>query len=195
MTDRQATPPIPDEPVAARPTAPLAELPPAAVLAIAWLLPGAGFVLYRMWARGAAVAAMVLLTFVLGLNLHGGVMWPTWNPRAQDFNLINNLTVVVQAGMGVPAAASLLAYLAAPELAERGAPEDGRGGWVWLGGRPRHPYYELGSYFLIVAGAINYFAVFNLYDRVVRRDPRYREDESGAQGAAGGADSAEAARS
>jgi hypothetical protein len=105
---------------------------------------------------------VIMLTFGLGLTLHGGVAWPSWWPTGIDFNLMNNLTFVVQIGLGLPGLASLFAGLAH---------------WPPLGGQPAHAYYELGGYFLIVAGALNYFAVCNFYDRIVRPAPRFREQE------------------
>jgi hypothetical protein len=112
-------------------------------------------------------AALVLGTTLIGWALRGGVSWPAWSPQAEDFNLINNLTFIVQMGGGVPAFASLAGH----ELV-----------WPVLGGIPEAPYYELGGYYLIVAGAINYFCALNLYDRLVRRDRRYEQQEAEGAG-------------
>lgn len=120
--------------------------------AMAWLIPGAGFCLHGRWARGLTHLLLVTVTFGMGLALRGGVQWPSWSPSAPDFNLINNLAFIVQMAAGLPAVASLTANLA---------------GWTWLGGTPWHAYAELGGYYLIVAGAINYFSLCNFNDRLL----------------------------
>ena len=85
--------PIPD-----RPAGPAA----LAALAIGWLIPGAGFMLYGRWARGTTHFVMVMLTLSLGLALRSSITWPTWSLRSEDFNLINNFTFVIQMGCGLP---------------------------------------------------------------------------------------------
>jgi hypothetical protein len=147
------------------PAAPVKADAPSASVGLAvvnGLLPGAGFCAAGRWPRGLLQAAMVLGTAAFGWSLHGGVAWPSWNPQAADFNLINNLTFLVQLGGGLPALASLAAN---------------HFGYLPLGGIAKAPYYELGGYYLIVAGAVNYFATLNFYDRLVKREGRLREQE------------------
>jgi hypothetical protein len=149
---------------AASPPPPTPAMPPASgwLVLLNYLLPGAGFCAVGRRGRGLLQGTMVLVTVALGWSLHGGVAWPSWSPQAMDFNLINNLTFLVQLGGGLPNLASLVAH----QL-----------GWPLLGGVPKDPYYELGSYYLVVAGAVNYFATLNFYDRLVKRDPRFLEQE------------------
>src|SRR5262245_56017813 len=97
-----------------------------------YLIPGAGYCIAGRWVRGLLQTAMVLMTMAIGFALHGGVPWPSWSPQASDFNLINNLTFIVQLGGGLPALASLAANL-----------KD----WPFLQGIPHHAYYELGGYY------------------------------------------------
>ena len=137
-------------------------LPPeiAITLVVAsWLIPGLGFWVMKRRARAAVQFLMVVVTFALGIALRGGVVWPV---GTGEFNLINYFTFVVQLGAGLLSLASLGANLA---------------GVQWLGGQLWHPYFELGTYYLIVAGAINYFAVCNFYDRLVHTHPRFRVQE------------------
>lgn len=129
----------------------------ALALLLSWLIPGAGFMFCGRWMRGLTHFITIGLTFGLGLALHGSVLWPTWSVRSEDFNLINNFTFVTQMGSGLPALASFL--VSRVTHAEPGA-------LSWLGGLQSHTNFELGSYYLIVAGALNYFAVGNLYDRL-----------------------------
>jgi TM2 domain-containing membrane protein YozV len=138
-------------------------------LLLSWLVPGAGYMIYGRWGRGLTHFVTVGLTFGLGLVLHGSVLWPTWSFRSEDFNLINNFTFVTQMGSGLPALASFLASQATGAQA---------GSMSWLGGIHSHTNFELGSYYLIVAGALNYFAVGNLFDRINRPDASIDEPES-----------------
>ena len=147
-------------------TPPLADSQPSPAPVSGWLvvvnylLPGVGFCVAGRWARGLMQAALVLVTAAIGWSLHGGVVWPSWSFQAKDFNLINNLTFLVQLGGGLPALASLSAHSMH---------------WTALEGVPKDPYFELGGYYLVVAGAVNYFATMNFYDRLVKRDSRFQE--------------------
>lgn len=154
--------PVPGPPVS--PVPPEREQPIGLSLLVGWLVPGAGFWMHGRRARGATQFVLVLVTFGLGLALHSGVAWPSWSPRASDFNLINNFTFIIQLGAGLPALLSLLAQKTA---------------WTFLAGVPQDPFYELGGFYLIVAGAINYFALCNLYDRLLRPQTRFRAQEAG----------------
>jgi hypothetical protein len=142
-------------------------------LGLSWLIPGAGFMIYGRWGRGIAHFLMVGLTFMLGLALKSGVDWPSWSIRAEDFNLINNFTFIVQMGGGFWA---LLSFGASNFMAEGAA-----GALAWFQGLQEYRYYELGSYFLIVAGALNYFALGNFYDRVIHVHPRFAAQEATPQ--------------
>jgi hypothetical protein len=137
---------------------------PFALLVLNWLVPGLGWLVAGRKARGAISFLLVMVTFVLGLVLHGGVSWPCWDPANEAFNLINNFTLLIQFGAGLPALVSLIAdqFQFAP-----------------LGGLPKHAYYELGGYFIVVAGAINYFSTCNLYDRLMRHGSRFAAQELG----------------
>lgn len=143
--------------------------------ALGWLIPGGGFMFCGRWARGLAHFAMIVATFAIGLSLHSAVVWPPWSIRSEEFNLINNFTFMVQMGSGLPALASFLAALGGyGEVPAGGSPHL----LSWLAGSQKHPFYELGSYFLIVAGALNYFAMGNFYDRFVRVQPRFLPQEA-----------------
>jgi len=147
-------------------------------LVIGWLIPGASFMLCGRWTRGILHFVTIMVTFALGLALHSGVAWPSWSPKSEEFNLINNFTFIVQMGSGLPALGSLMASLSRAASASSAWP-------LWLAGEQKHPYYELGSYFLIVAGALNYFVVGNFYDRVIKIQSRFRPQELGEEEVAG----------
>ncbi|MCL5269097.1 MAG: hypothetical protein M1457_00740 [bacterium] len=158
-----------------------AGLPPGLILFLSWLIPGLGFLLCARKARAATQFVMVTATFGLGLALHGGVAWPSWNPSSDGFNLINNFTFIIQMGAGLPALASLVSHACDPAFAVMppGAPTI----WSILGGIPYHAYYELGGYYMIVAGGLNYFAICNVYDRLIRPTDRYQPQERGEEAA------------
>lgn len=147
------------EPAAHQTTAPLS------LVWLNWLIPGAGFAARGRWARAGAQFGLVMGTVLLGALMHGGVTWPAWSLQSPEFNLINNITFVVQIGSGAPALASLGGHLA---------------GWEWLGGDPPHALFELGSYYLVVAGAINYFGCMNFYDRLVKPAARFSDSRAKA---------------
>lgn len=143
-------------------------LPGGLLLILNWFIPGLGFWICRRRARGAMQFLLVLITFGLGIALKGGVDWPSWSVSEQNFNLINNFTFIIQLGAGLPALISLLAH----QLPD----------WMHLGflnGVPTDPYYDLGGFYIIVAGAMNYFATCNLHDRLLRPNPRFEEQERG----------------
>ncbi len=150
----------------ADPAAPAAAAPPRAGWALTllnWVLPGFGFIMVGRRARGFTQLAIVLTTFGLGLALRGGVIWPVWSLSGEhELNIINNVMFLIQAGSGAPALLSLFGQLAGLPL---------------LAGLPEHPFYELGAYFIVVAGALNYYAACNFYDRLVSPAPRYRDQE------------------
>lgn len=149
------------------------------LLLLNWLFPGLGFWLCHRRARAIIQFLVVILTFGLGIALRGGVDWPSWSMDAADFNLINNFTFLIQLFSGLPALLSLLASQIQNGLAVPGAIrfifEHLHLGF--LAGTPTHPYYELGGYYMIVAGAVNYFATCNLYDRLLRLHPRFAAQE------------------
>lgn len=125
--------------------------------------------MYGRWARGLAHFVTIGLTFAFGLALHSSVVWPSWSIRSEDFNLINNFTFLVQMGGGIWAVASFAASTLVHE------PQ----GFIGvLAGVEHHPHFELGSYFMIVAGALNYLALGNFYDRIVHPHPRFAAQET-----------------
>ena len=132
----------------------------AGTLAVAWLVPGGAFLLHGRFWRGLGLFAILNLTFLLGCLMLGGVTWPTWSIRHEGFNIINNITFIIQMGLGLPALLSLYAGQH-PEL----------GILQWAAADPSHALYDLGSFYLLVAGAMNYFILWNSYDRLFGPKP------------------------
>lgn len=136
------------------------------IVLLNWALPGVGFIVAGRKARGLTQMAVVLVTFAIGLMLRGGVIWPSWIPDT-SFNLVNIITFIIQMGAGLPAIASMIAHLA---------------GFDPLGGVQSATYFELGSFYMVVAGALNYFATCNLYDRLIKPAGKYQTQETGGEG-------------
>ncbi len=125
---------------------------------VAWLIPGGGFLLHGRFWRGITVLGSLLLTFLLGCVLHAGVYWPVWSIHNEGFNIINNITFVIQMGSGLPALLSLLAS-AHPQIFFL----------RWAAADTSHALYDLGSFYLLACGAMNYFVVCNTFDRLFAR--------------------------
>lgn len=122
-------------------------------IVLSWLIPGSGFLLHRQITRGIIILIVLSATFVLGLLLEGTVVFPVWSPREEGFNVINILTFLSQMGYG---SLSLLC-LASHTL-----------GLSFFQGNQAGSFFDLASFYLIVAGGINYLMVFNFYDRCLR---------------------------
>jgi len=126
----------------------------ALTLSVAWLIPGGGFLIHGRIVRGLILLGMLSITFVLGVALDGGLVWPVWSIRDPGFNIVNNLSFIIQLGAGVPALVSLAA----------GAGVEALPGW--LAADASSSLFDLSGFYLLVAGAMNYFVVCNTYDRL-----------------------------
>jgi hypothetical protein len=119
---------------------------------LGWLVPGSAFVLLgpKGRARGLIAVLAIHLTFVIGVSLKGGVVWPVWALRDPGFNIINILTFVVQMGTGWLSVLSLAAHA---------------GAWAHFAPAPASAYFELGSLYCLAAGALNYFVIRQSQER------------------------------
>ncbi|HUT23339.1 MAG TPA: DUF6677 family protein [Sumerlaeia bacterium] len=125
---------------------------PFLLVALGWLIPGSGFLLLgrKGRARGLIALLAIHLTFIVGVSLKGGVVWPVWAVREAGFNLINILTFLVEMGAGWLAALSLAAHA---------------GAWAHFAPAPANAYFELGSLYCLTAGALNYFVIRQSQER------------------------------
>lgn len=135
---------------------------------LGWLIPGSCYWLKRDWLRGTILFGVLTATMLMGLGLRGGVQWPVWNPKIEGFNLINILTFLTQIGGGAIPAASMVTDWA--HLGKIGLSLEGSGVLRFFHGDEIAPTYELGTFFLLVAGAMNYFSVVGFYDRFYGED-------------------------
>lgn len=123
----------------------------AYVLLLSWLIPGYGF--YHNGMRRRAVFFFVVLeaTFLVGAMFRGSVLFPVFNYREEGFNLVTILTFFTQMFNGLLALVSLL-----PDLTG--------GVFHVLPYNETSHWFDLGSFYLLVSGGMNYFVLMNTYD-------------------------------
>ncbi|MGF1574085.1 MAG: DUF6677 family protein [Sumerlaeia bacterium] len=118
---------------------------------INWLVPGLGFILVGDRFRGLLLFFVINGIFGLGIFFDGYVYLPSFK-LGPEFNIVSILTFIVQGAHGL--GAGLLLLLS--------------GGENFLSNifvrSPGAPYSDLGSFHLLVAGGLNYFASVRLFD-------------------------------
>jgi hypothetical protein len=127
--------------------APLPVRSPYLIIFLAWLIPGAGHFLLARRGRGAVVFGTVLLTFVVGLLMHG----PMFQPHGGDL-----LSTLIQYGGFIGDLSSGILYLLA----------------VWLGyNAPDVAAFspDYGQKFLVAAGLLNILAIVDAYEIATRQ--------------------------
>ena len=118
---------------------------------LSWLIPGYGFFRNGRKTRGIVFFVLLQLTFIIGASLRGSVLIPEFNFRAMGFNLVNVLTFITQAFNGGLSIISMLPDMLGPGAAI--LPYD-----------EAAPYADLGAFYLLVSGGMNYFVLVNTYD-------------------------------
>lgn len=126
-----------------------------------WMIPGLGFFL-----RGRRIRALILFlviegTFFLGLILQGGVTPPVLDPSGGG--IISFLTFIIQLGNGLSGFFSLGASLWSANLKAQGLIPGPL--VIYFAGDPPKALFDQASLYLLVSGAMNYFAVTNFHDR------------------------------
>ncbi|MGI8907611.1 MAG: DUF6677 family protein [Candidatus Sumerlaeaceae bacterium] len=122
---------------------------------MSWLIPGFGFFIHRRWGRGLLFFIVLQATFLLGTAFKGSVLLPDFRFGSEGFNIVTILTFFTQLFNGGLALVSL-----APEILN-GAhilPYDEANRWA-----------DLGSFFLLVSGGLNYFVMTSTYDHFYGR--------------------------
>ena len=125
---------------AAAPAASVGKWAPAVLLA--WLVPGGGHFLLKRPARGAILAASVVIVFLLGLMMRGTLFQP------ESGDLLT--TVIYYGGFIGDLLAGILYFLT-----------------VWLGySQPDMPghVHDYGTKFLVAAGLLNLLAIVDAYE-------------------------------
>ncbi|MBN1517943.1 hypothetical protein JXA32_15365 [Candidatus Sumerlaeota bacterium] len=114
-----------------------------------WLVPGLGFFIKGRRIHGVALFLALSVCIAIGIALHGSIVLPELDRSSDGFNWVNILSYVGQLGYG--GAGLILSLL------------DKLGKNFWYDAA--HPLSDLASLYFLVAGAMNYFATCNLYDR------------------------------
>ena len=120
-------------------------MPPAAVVVISWLVPGAGHLVQGRRQKGLIFLIALVVMFAIGLALNGAL-----NPFVFSDPLVG-LAAFAQLGMGIP-------YFIASML--------GLGKGVVTA-----QSYEYGNTFLLIAGLLNYLTMLDAFDIAAGRKP------------------------
>lgn len=127
----------------------------AVLLLLSWLIPGYGFFLNKRWKRGLFFFVTLQLTFLIGaFAFKGAVLMPEM-PGSPSFNVVSLLTFIVQMFNGGLALLSLLPDIAGKSLAVLPYQED----YAWA---------DLGAFYILVSGGMNYFVLMSTYDNFCR---------------------------
>ncbi len=126
-----------------------------------WFLPGFGFLRRGRYARAIVLFMIIEGTALFGLLLHGSVVFPILD--VSGGGVISLLTFLIQLGNGAISLLCLVAGSLSDMMGVRGL----RAGQMvrFFTGYPSDALFDLGSFYLLVSGAMNYFVVTNFYDR------------------------------
>jgi hypothetical protein len=125
------------------------------VMVMSWLIPGYGYWHFGLRARAVIVFVVLEAVFLAGAFLRGSLLLPEMNYRSPDFNLVAVLTVFTQSFNGLLSFVSLL-----PEIA---------GGFHILPYDETNQWSDLGSFYLLVSGGMNYFVLVSVWDNFLSR--------------------------
>lgn len=128
-------------PPAAQPNTAMSVVAPA----LGWLIPGAGHLIQRRWARGLLLMASIVLMFLMGLAMQGHV----YKPNGGD--ILDILGFVGDLGAG-----GLYIVSRALDLGQ---------------GAVAHATSDYGTKFLIVAGLLNFISVADAYHIAIGKKP------------------------
>ncbi len=115
---------------------------------ISWLLPGAGYLLQKRWARGIIVGASIWTMFIIALY-SGGAYYPGFSFK--DGALLYLLNIFARLGNGLGALISIILSASPPPNVA-----------AWA-------TFEYGGRFLETAGLLNFLAVLDSIDINLRR--------------------------
>jgi hypothetical protein len=129
------------------------------VISLSWLIPGYGYLIHRRWGRGIFFFVILEATFLAGAAFHGSVLLPDFRFGSEGFNVVTILTFLTQMFNGGMSLISLLPEFFGAKAAI--LPYDETNQWA-----------DLGSFFLLVSGGMNYFVMTSTYDHFYGRKSR-----------------------
>ena len=128
-------------------------------LALSWLVPGYGYFINGHKRRAVFFFLILELTFLLGAVLRGSILVPVFSFRDPAFNLVNVLTFITQMFNGGLGIVSML-----PEIfGARAHILPYNEAYVWA---------DLGAFFLLVSGGMNYFVLVSTWDHFYAPAPK-----------------------
>jgi hypothetical protein len=125
---------------------------------VSWLVPGFGFFYNRRFGRGLLFFIVLEATFLVGAAFRGSVLLPDFRFGSEGFNVVTILTFFTQMFNGGLALISL-------------APEFLKGAHL-LPYEETNQWADLGGFFLLVSGGMNYFVMTSAYDHFYGRKRR-----------------------
>ena len=118
-------------------------------------MPGAGYIVVRDIPRGATLMVLINAMLIIGIATGGYVLVPAWSPKNPEFNIVAILTYLVEAFHGG-------GWLALHALQKSTA--GSADAFFNLHRQSIRPFSDLGVFYLVVAGGLNYFSTVRLYD-------------------------------
>jgi len=129
------------------------------VLVMSWLVPGFGFAWHGLWWRALFFFVVLEATFLAGAFFQGSVLVPDFAYSSKDFNLVAILTFFTQMFNGLLGIISVVPdILARAGIHARLLPYNETNQW-----------FDLGSFYLLVSGGMNYFVMMSTYDHFYGR--------------------------
>ena len=126
--------------------APVAVSKQAVACLAGWLIPGAGHAVLGRYGRAVLIFSSITLMVILGIAMHGHLYAPGELDTLFAFkDVLSKVYLVGQMGMGVMH--PVLRVLK-----------------VGVEFQYKQPTYEWGTHFLVVAGLLNFLAVFDAFD-------------------------------
>jgi len=118
---------------------------------LSWLIPGYGFFINGHKRRAIYFFIVLELTFLIGAMLRGSILIPAFSIRNEAFNLVNILTFFTQMFNGGLGIISMM-----PDILGPGA--------SLFPNNEAYPWADLGAFFLLVSGGMNYFVLVSTWD-------------------------------
>lgn len=123
---------------------------------LSWLIPGFGYYHHGKKRLGIFFFVALEITFLIGAAMQASILFPELNYRSEGFNVVTILTSFTQLFNGLLGLISLL-----PEFV---------GGRIHiLPYNETSSWFDLGTFYLLVSGGMNYFVLVSTYDHFYGR--------------------------